>query len=270
MMATLARPVHSLAGEHRFFLLTAWLLAVLITGGFALNLAAGRSSFAVPLVYHLHAFVFFGFVALYVTQATLAATGNVAVHRRLGLVAAVWIPLMTVLAIWLTLVTLQVLGGPPVFAQSEFLAVNLFHIAAFAGLGFAALAFRRRPDWHKRLMFGAMVTVGAPRYRPVAAAAAPRSLCLSRAVRRGVAVPDRRHRHGQARPRPGASGLVVGAACAGRRVACRRSRRRDRLCDGLGCRSRGRDARRRAPGGPVPAAGNIAAEPASLPHPGSR
>lgn len=161
-MATAARSGRTVTGEHRFFLITAWLLAILVVGGFALNLAAGRSSFSVPLVYHLHAFVFMGFVALYVTQATLAASGNLAVHRRLGLLAALWIPLMVVLAVWLTLETLRVLGGPPFFAQSEFLAVNLFHIAAFAGLGFAALALRRRPDWHKRLMFGAMVTVGAP------------------------------------------------------------------------------------------------------------
>lgn len=161
-MATIAGSTPKAAGEHRFFLVTAWLLAILVTGGFALNLAAGRSSFAVPLVYHLHAFVFFGFIALYVTQASLAASGNLALHRRLGLLAAIWIPLMTVLATWLTFATLRLLGGPPFFAQSEFLAVNLFHIAAFAGLGFAAFALRRRPDWHKRLMFGAMVTVGAP------------------------------------------------------------------------------------------------------------
>lgn len=152
----------TLQGEHRFFRVTAWILAVLVTAGFGLNAAMGRSSFDVPLVYHLHAFAFFGFVVLYVTQASLAAGGNTALHMRLGKIAVVWIPLMLVLGVWLTFTTLQVLGGPPFFHQAEFLVVNLFHLAAFGGLAFAALAMRKRSAWHKRLMFGAFATVAAP------------------------------------------------------------------------------------------------------------
>ena len=44
----------------------------------------------------------------------------------------------------------------------EFLVVNLFHLGAFGVLAFAALKMRDRPDWHKRLMFGAIATVCAP------------------------------------------------------------------------------------------------------------
>ena len=162
-MATLTAD-HSRAtrGEHRFFLVTAWMLAVLVPGGFLFNLAMGRSSLELPLIYHVHAFAFFGWVVIYATQATLGAKGNIAVHMRLGQIAFLWIPLMLVLGVWLTFVTLQVLGGPPFFSQSEFLAVNLLHLAAFGGLAFAAVAMRRNKAWHKRLMFGAMATVGAP------------------------------------------------------------------------------------------------------------
>ncbi|MBO6766701.1 MAG: hypothetical protein JJ901_00175 [Erythrobacter sp.] len=162
-MATIAdTPPRTAAGEHRFFLIASWLLAAMTVGGFALNAATGRSSFDVPLVYHLHAFVFMGFIALYALQATLAAKGNTALHMRLGQVAVVYIPLMLIMGVWLTFATLQFLGGPPFFAQSEFLVVNLFHLAAFAALAVAALRLRKRPDWHKRLMFGAMVTVSIP------------------------------------------------------------------------------------------------------------
>ncbi len=164
-MATAATPpdgTRTASGEHRFFLIATWLLALLTVGGFAMNLAAGRSSFDVPLVYHLHAFVFMGFIALYLAQVTLAARGHLALHRRLGLVAVAWIPLMLALGTWLTFETLRVIGGPPFFGQSEFLLVNLFHLGAFAVLAFAALRMRKRPDWHKRLMFGAIVTVSLP------------------------------------------------------------------------------------------------------------
>lgn len=162
-MATLAdrRPLTAPA-EHRFFLTASWLLAAMTVGGFALNAAAGRSSFAVPLVYHLHAVTFMGFIGLYTLQATLAARGNATLHMRLGRIAALYIPLMLAMGTWLTLATLRILGGPPFFAQAEFLVVNLFHLAAFASLAFAALRMRRQADWHKRLMFGAMVTVSIP------------------------------------------------------------------------------------------------------------
>lgn len=162
MATTFGTPAGTGAGEHRFFLIATWLLALLTVGGFVLNLAAGRSTFAVPLVYHLHAFAFMGFIALYLTQVTLAARGSIALHRRLGQLAVMWIPAMVVLGIWLTFETLRVRGGPPVFGQAEFLVVNIFHILAFAGLAGAALRLRHRPDWHKRLMFGAIVLVSNP------------------------------------------------------------------------------------------------------------
>ena len=70
-----------ISGEHRFFLTMAIVMALVIVGGFANNLAAGRSSFALPLIFHIHAFIFFGWVVLYVTQNALVATGSVALHR---------------------------------------------------------------------------------------------------------------------------------------------------------------------------------------------
>lgn len=161
-MASIAANTNDLAGEHKFFMIASWILGIMTVGGFGLNAAMGRSSFDAPLIYHVHAFIFTGFVALYMTQATLAARGHTALHMRLGQISVVWIPLMLVAGVWLTFETLRILGGPPFFGQSEFLVVNLFHLAAFGGLAFAALQMRKRPDWHKRLMFGAMVTVSAP------------------------------------------------------------------------------------------------------------
>lgn len=166
-MATSAVPPQidasaTVRGEHRFFLFATWLLAFLTVGGFAFHLIAGFSSFDRPLVYHLHAAVFMGFIGLYVTQVTLAASGNIALHMRLGQLGAIWVPAILVLGAWLTIETLRISGGPPIFAQSEFLLVNLCHLAAFGGLAFAALKMRDRPDWHKRLMFGAIVTVSLP------------------------------------------------------------------------------------------------------------
>lgn len=166
-MATNAVPSHTdastaMRGEHRFFLIATWLLAILTVGGFTFHLVAGFSSFERPLLYHVHAFVFMGFVGLYLAQVSLAARGNIALHMQLGRIAAIWIPLILVFGSWLTIATLRISGGPPIFGQSEFLLVNLCHLAGFGALAFAALNMRDRPDWHKRLMFGAIVTVSLP------------------------------------------------------------------------------------------------------------
>lgn len=161
-MASTAQGSVVARGEARFFFVMALLMGATSIGGFALMAAIGVSSFSLPWFYHVHAGVFIAWVALYVAQSSLVLQGNIALHRKLGKTAAVIIPAMVVLAVFLTFMSLRTTGGPPFFAQAEFLSVNLFHIAAFALLAGWALARRRETDWHRRLMFGAMATVGSP------------------------------------------------------------------------------------------------------------
>lgn len=148
--------------EERFFFKMACTMGAVIVAGFSLHLLAGRSSFAVPLVYHLHAVVFFGWVALLVTQSALVAGGNVALHRRLGWLSLLWIPLMVATGIAITLASLRRTGGPFFFDANEFLVSNPLSLLAFATLALAAVALRRRSDWHRRLMLGGMASILGP------------------------------------------------------------------------------------------------------------
>ena len=101
----------------------ACVMALVIVAGFSSNLLLGRSSFSAPLVYHAHAFVFFGWVTLYVLQNGLVAAGNVALHRRLGLLALAWLPVMAILGIAMTVLSVRK-GAPFFFDVNGFLIGN--------------------------------------------------------------------------------------------------------------------------------------------------
>lgn len=162
-MTTLATDASAAASsEERFFFKMACAMALVIVTGFSLNLGLGRSSFAVPLVYHLHAFVFFGWIALLLTQSGLIASGNVAVHRRLGWISVLWVPLMVGMGMVITVTSLRRTGGPFFFDANEFLISNPIALLTFAALALSAVAMRRRTDWHRRLMLGAMASILGP------------------------------------------------------------------------------------------------------------
>lgn len=137
-------------------------MAAVLVSGFVMQLAMGRSTFAVPWQYHLHAFVFFGWIALFLTQTWFQASGNIALHRRLGWLAAVWVPTMVVMGLVISVTALRRSGGPFFFDANEFLIGNAMGLLAFAGMIGAALKMRRQTDWHRRLMIGAMASITGP------------------------------------------------------------------------------------------------------------
>lgn len=46
--------------ERRFFMIMSAVMVIVTIAGFALNFAMGRSTFASPAIYHVHALVFMG------------------------------------------------------------------------------------------------------------------------------------------------------------------------------------------------------------------
>lgn len=164
-MATLAggpRPESLEHAERRFFLIMAVAMAATIVGGFALNLGMGRSSFAVPLAFHIHAFIFMGWVALYLAQAYTIATGRRAQHIQLGKFAYVWIPAMIAAGCTIVVVSARRNGGPFFFALNEFVVSNPMLLLCFGGLALWSLAQRRNTGWHRRLMLVAMAVLTGP------------------------------------------------------------------------------------------------------------
>ncbi|KQM17161.1 hypothetical protein ASE73_09235 [Sphingomonas sp. Leaf24] len=161
-MATVAPASRARTDEHRFFLLSALAMAFVLIAGFSTSLLAGRSSFGLPAIYHVHAGVFIGWIALYVTQNALVAGQALRWHRRLGWLALLWLPVMVALAITVTVYSARDHGGPPVFDVNSFLIGNSVGVLTFAALAGAAITLRRRSDWHRRLMFCSMAAITGP------------------------------------------------------------------------------------------------------------
>lgn len=161
-MATVTNDPPIRGAEERFFFILACIISAIIVSGFAFNLAMGRSTFAVPIVYHIHAFVFFSWVANYLAQNWLIAGANVTLHKSLGRLAYFWVPLMIVMGFAIMYTTLRRTGGPFFFDQNEFLFSNLIQLILFGVMVFVALGKRRHTGWHRRLMLTAMSYLSGP------------------------------------------------------------------------------------------------------------
>src|SRR5262249_2874952 len=118
-----------------------------------------------PLLVHVHGFVMTFWYALFIAQVWLASTGRVALHQKLGF-AGVF--LAGVVAILPTTVSIALARRAvhmyPNSTRGPFLlGLQLFAIVlVFIILIFLAVFWRRRTDYHKRLMALAMLTVLGP------------------------------------------------------------------------------------------------------------
>jgi hypothetical protein len=164
-MATLAQqPIAPAEGDERFFLRAAIVMMVTIVAGFSLQYLMGRSTFASPVRVHLHAFFFMGWVAIYLLQNIFVATGRMALHRRLGWVAAFWIVPMVVMGCLVTAAMVRLGHVPFFFRPLQFLIFDPVTVLAFAGLTVAAVRLRKRTEWHRRLHFCGMSLLLGPAF----------------------------------------------------------------------------------------------------------
>ncbi|MFM5884770.1 MAG: hypothetical protein ACKOQ3_05505 [Novosphingobium sp.] len=150
------------ARAETFFAKMAIAMAVVVVAGFSMQLAMGRSSFASPLRVHVHAVLFMGWVAIFVTQSQLATRGPLALHRKLGWIAAGWMVLM--LAAAMTVIVAMARNGtvPFFFMPQHFLLADPLTLIGFMGLTGSAIAMRKRTDWHARLHVSGMAILTGP------------------------------------------------------------------------------------------------------------
>jgi hypothetical protein len=164
-MATLARERPALAAaDERFFLRSAIFMAAIIVAGFSFQLAMGRSTYASPLRVHAHAFLFMGWMGIYLLQNIFVSTGHMPWHRRLGWIAAVWLVPLVVSGFVVTVAMVRNGQVPFFFQPVHFLIFDPMTVLAFGGLTVAAILLRRHTLWHRRLHFCGMSLLLGPAF----------------------------------------------------------------------------------------------------------
>ncbi len=157
-MATVATTeISALQRERAFFFHMALAVLITVLAGFGFFFSIGASTIHSPWWVHLHALTMGSWVLLFVAQNYLVYRGNVTAHRTLGPLAAAWSVWVFALGVVVTVADLKTGRVPPFFTPNYFLMMDWLNMVAFAGLAWTALRLRNRPDWHKRLMLGAVI-----------------------------------------------------------------------------------------------------------------
>jgi hypothetical protein len=158
-----------------FYISAALFMIVLSVAGFGPSIVdqSQRNAPPTPMVI-AHGIVGSAWLLMFLTQAILAATRRIAVHRRLGMVSPVIAVMMIVLGYTTTIekarrgydlsgdiARASAPPGSPSPSAVEFEALDLgTGLAGFLTFGVlvaAGLWYRRRPDIHKRLMLFALI-----------------------------------------------------------------------------------------------------------------
>jgi len=145
--------------DRNFFLLMVALIWLGILMGFVPDIVHRvRIHRLFPAVVYFHGVVFVGWLSLLTVQVLLIRARRVDVHRELGMAGVALYGAMVVLGITTSVVVDYDLFGTP-HADPSFLSIQLADMLAFTILGAFAIAQRKSPDAHKRLMIMATICI---------------------------------------------------------------------------------------------------------------
>ena len=153
--ATAMTPLKTFLSRY-FYLSMSLVMAGLVVWGFShtvdQNLFHARP--ARPVLLWMHGAAFSTWIVFFIGQSALVRVRKVSIHRTLGWFGAALATLMVVLGCVVTVVMtrfdMQVLHQTGV---DSFIGIGFYDMAAFATLIALAILGRRKPDYHRRLVF---------------------------------------------------------------------------------------------------------------------
>lgn len=150
---------------HGYFVGFAVIFAAIVLTGFSRTffLPMARGTLSKPLVVHVHGAFFFAWTGLLISQAVLAATKRLRLHRKVGSVAG-WmvLPMLLLGTVVATQDTVHDFSAGDGNAALSFYYGELADLAMFGLLAGGAMLLRQRPEYHKRwVLLGSLGLIGA-------------------------------------------------------------------------------------------------------------
>jgi hypothetical protein len=154
-----ARPA-TLLGRPFYFIL-ALIIATVVVAGFGPKLDARllHPPSPRPSILYFHAAIFTSWVILFMLQTALVATGNVKLHRKVGMLGfALGVTLaITGVATAIVMIRFHTRYGHP--DPAPFLGVSLNDMVEYGFFFGLAIYWRKKSEFHRRLMFIATCTL---------------------------------------------------------------------------------------------------------------
>ncbi len=138
-----------------FYFFMSLLIAVIVVYGFSHTIDERliHATPARPFLLYVHGAIFSGWVAFYILQSLLVRAHNVRLHRTLGWFGVALGSAVFVFGVWIAIVMSQFrivhFHGK---GAVENLALSFYDVAAFAIPFALAILYRKKPEYHRRLI----------------------------------------------------------------------------------------------------------------------
>ena len=165
-----AAVVARISSERRFFTSMAVAMAMFVFIGFAptyylypvVGVESVRGAEPLTPMVHIHAATGTAWMLFLVVQTGLIMGGQPKAHMRNGVIGVALALAVIVVGFAVSLDSARVGRTPPGWSATGFLVMPLASVTLFAGFVAAALCWRWRADYHKRLMLIATMAVLVP------------------------------------------------------------------------------------------------------------
>jgi hypothetical protein len=156
-----ARPMKTFTGprgvvDKYFYFAMSLLFPAIVVSGFSrtINNSLFHPAIPRPLILWFHGAAFSGWIVFFIFQSVLVRTRNVKWHRFFGwfgaALGAAMVPLGIATAIVMSRFNTNQLHQP---GAEPFLIIPFYDMAAFATVLALAIAWRKKPELHRRLLF---------------------------------------------------------------------------------------------------------------------
>jgi len=162
-IAVQPRPAVSRRSERIFWSGLCWALAAAVFAGFSRTyfLTYVFNGPPLSLLVHAHGLVFTSWIVLLLVQTTLVASNQTKIHRKLGMAAAGLVVLMVIFGTPAAIKMAALKRSPPGTEPLVFLTIPLFEMITFPTLIAAGFYYRKRTDFHKRLIVIATIAISS-------------------------------------------------------------------------------------------------------------